>query len=130
MPLKDAANGAKVCRGAATIQYRAPRESVVMGNYSASDRRSSIKMTGNIPVNRNRRRMAEFNARKSAESMQRKPANRVEQALKAPDWRTRPGQETQCMPDVALYFAGYRTKRTRITCTGRQKVRGRSIPLV
>lgn len=37
--------------------------------------------------------------------------------------------EAICMPDVAIYSAGHRTKGDRITCTGRQKSRGRSIPL-
>lgn len=81
-------------------------------------------------MNRNRRRMAEFNARKAAEAMQLKPVDRVERALKAPNWRNRPEQVTECMPDVAIYSAGHRTKSDRVTCTGRQKVRGRSIPLV
>ena len=81
-------------------------------------------------MNRNRRRMAEFNARKSAEAMQLKPVDRVEQALKAPNWRNRPDQVSQCMPDIAIYSAGHRSKGDRITCTGRQKSRARSIPLV
>lgn len=41
-----------------------------------------------------------------------------------------PKSEAICMPDVAIYSAGHRTKSDRVTCTGRQKVRGRSIPLV
>ena len=42
----------------------------------------------------------------------------------------KPKAEAICMPDVAIYSAGHRTKSDRVTCTGRQKVRGRSIPLV
>lgn len=63
-------------------------------------------------MNRNRRRMAEFNARKSAEAMQLKPVDRLEQALKAPNWRNRPDQVSQCMPDVAIYSAGYRKSKS------------------
>lgn len=54
----------------------------------------------------------------------------VAKSLSAPNWRNRPEQVSQCMPDVAIYSAGHRTKGDRITCTGRQKSRGRSIPLV
>lgn len=75
-------------------------------------------------------RAIENNARKAAEAMQLKPVDRVERALKAPNWRNRPEQVSQCMPDVAIYSAGHRTKSDRVTCAGRQKVRGRSIPLV
>ena len=72
--------------------------------------------------------MAEFNARKAAEAMQLKPVDRVERALKAPNWRNRPEQVTECMPDVAIYSAGHRTKSNRATCTVRLKVRAWSIP--
>lgn len=70
-------------------------------------------------MNRNRRRMAEFNARKSAEAMQLKPVDQVERALKAPNWRNRPEQVSQCMPDVAIYSAGYRAQKNHLTCTAR-----------
>ena len=80
-------------------------------------------------MNRNRRRMAEFNARKSAEAMQLKPVVRVEQALKAPNWRNRPEQE--------LFPAYVQKAKYQKVCNdfGRQihavqKSRGRSIPLV
>ncbi|GAA0472089.1 hypothetical protein GCM10009413_05080 [Tatumella punctata] len=77
---------------------------------------------------RNRRR-----AKRAAEREKKFTFNhvdRVERALKAPNWRNRPELVSQCMPDVAIYSAGHRTKGDRITCTGRQKSRGRSIPLV
>ena len=80
-------------------------------------------------MNRNRRRMAEFNARKAAEAMQLKPVDRVERALKAPNWRNRPEQE----PSPAYV----QKSKFQKVCNeaGRQihavqKVRGRSIPLV
>ncbi|WP_156994666.1 hypothetical protein [Tatumella morbirosei] len=81
-------------------------------------------------MNRQQRRMTEYNLRRTTEAMNLSSVDRVEQALKAPNWRNRPEQVSQCMPDVAIYSAGHRTKGDRITCTGRQKSRGRSIPLV
>lgn len=79
-------------------------------------------------------RAIENNARKRAEAMRLKPSDRVQKAvklsklsLKEPVVRESGGI---CLPSVAIYSAGHRTKSDRVTCTGRQKVRGRSIPLV
>ena len=81
-------------------------------------------------MNSQQRRMTKYNLKKTTEAMNAPSSDRVERALKAPNWRNRPEQVSQCMPDVAIYSAGHRTKSDRVTCTGRQKVRGRSIPLV
>jgi len=74
--------------------------------------------------------MAKFNARKAAEDMRLKPVDRIEQALKAPNWRYLPGRGAAYMPELAMYRAGYRQHYDRLTCTFKLKSRGRSIPLV
>lgn len=79
-------------------------------------------------MNRNQRRMAEYNARKAAQQIDAanyagkinrafaklagEPSPRVQQALSAPGWRE-DKQETgsACLPQVALYSAGHRTVR-------------------
>lgn len=57
---------------------------------------------------RNRRR-----AKRAAEYEKKRTVtgcrDRVEQAIKAPNWRCKPTDSgAQCLPDVALYAAGYR----------------------
>ncbi|MGB7801393.1 hypothetical protein [Buttiauxella sp.] len=79
-------------------------------------------------MNRNQRRMAEYNARKAAQQIDAgnyagkinrafaklsgTSLPRVEQALRAPSWRE-PKEESSgaCLPQVALYAAGNRTVR-------------------
>lgn len=76
-------------------------------------------------MNRNQRRMAEYNARKAAQQIDASnyagkinrafaklsgaSLPRVEQALRAPNWRE-PKEETGsvCLPQVGMFAAGYR----------------------
>ncbi|RKQ38363.1 transcriptional regulator [Enterobacter sp. R1(2018)] len=77
-------------------------------------------------MNRNQRRMAEYNARKAAQQIDAgnyagkinrafaklsgEPSPRVEQALRAPNWRE-PKEDASgsiCIPQVAIFQAGHR----------------------
>lgn len=76
-------------------------------------------------MNRNQRRMAEYNSRKAAQQIDAgnyagkinrafaklsgASLPRVEQALRAPNWRE-PKEESggACLPQVAMYSAGHR----------------------
>ncbi|MEI2264202.1 transcriptional antitermination N peptide [Erwinia sp. CGal63] len=72
-------------------------------------------------MNRNQRRMAAFNAKKSAEQIgqqrfERKLtqamtgcSDRVLKAVNAPSVRSKCESTSMCLPEVAKYQAGYRT---------------------
>lgn len=71
-------------------------------------------------MNRNQRRMAAFNARKASEAIEQTRFERrivsalsscnqrVEKAVLSPSLRDRHESGAACLPEVALYAAGYR----------------------
>lgn len=75
-------------------------------------------------MNRNQRRMAAFNAKKSAEQIgQQRFERKLTQAMtgcsdrvlkavtQAPNWRNKNESMSVCLPKVAVYQAGYRKQR-------------------
>ncbi|MEN4684718.1 hypothetical protein [Pantoea agglomerans] len=78
-------------------------------------------------MNRNQRRMAAFNARKASEAIEQARFERrivstlsscnqrVEKAVISPSLRDRHESTSVCLPDVAIYNAGYRTVRKDVT---------------
>lgn len=78
-------------------------------------------------MNRNQRRMAAFNARKASESIEQARFERrivstlsscnqrVEKAVTAPSLRDKHESGALCLPDVALYQAGFRNVRKDAT---------------
>ncbi|MCP1440797.1 hypothetical protein J3D56_004233 [Erwinia persicina] len=81
-------------------------------------------------MNRNQRRMAAFNAKKSAEQIgQQRFERKLTQAMtgcsgrvlkavtQAPNWRVKdqPSADNICLGDVAIYNAGFRKKTDSVS---------------
>ncbi|MDF9909581.1 UNVERIFIED_ORG: hypothetical protein OKW14_001507 [Pantoea brenneri] len=78
-------------------------------------------------MNRNQRRMAAFNARKASEAIEQTRFERrivstlsicnqrVEKAVTSPSLRDRHESTSQCLPEIAIFAAGYRNSKDIIT---------------
>lgn len=81
-------------------------------------------------MNRNQRRMAAFNARKSSEAIEQTRFERrivstlsscnqrVEKAVISPSLRDRRESTSQCLPEIAIFAAGYRNSKDIVTARG------------
>lgn len=75
-------------------------------------------------MNRNQRRMAAFNARKASEAIEQarferrivstlsSSNQRVEKAVISPSLRDRHESTSVCLPEIAIFNAGYRKSET------------------
>ncbi|NEG99718.1 hypothetical protein GQQ22_13410 [Pantoea agglomerans] len=78
-------------------------------------------------MNRNQRRMSAFNARKASEAIEQTRFERrivstlsscnqrVEKAVISPSLRDRHESTSVCLPEIAIFNAGYRTVRKDVT---------------
>lgn len=78
-------------------------------------------------MNRNQRRMAAFNAHKASEAIEQTRFERrivstlsscnqrVEKAVISPSLRDRHESTSVCLPEIAIFNAGYRTVRKDVT---------------
>lgn len=78
-------------------------------------------------MNRNQRRMAAFNAKKASEAIEQTRFERrivstlsscnqrVEKAIISPSLRDRHESTSQCLPEIAIFAAGYRNSKDIVT---------------